>query len=124
MSDPRPDTLFHPLPIDCPGGKVPLQPLHPPPKPNDVVPDQPGPSKFYGTISAVDSKAMTFTVDNTTKFVGKGLGTKAKAGKLTATDAVAMNDHVRVAYHDMGGTMHAATVTVVSKASAAAAPKK
>ena len=74
-------------------------------------------------VSGADNKDMTFTVDNTTKFVGKGLGTKAKAGKLTATDAVAMNDRVRVAYHDMGGTMHAATVTVVSKASAAA-PKK
>jgi len=74
-------------------------------------------------VSAADGKDMTFTVDDTTKFVGKGLGTKAKAGKLTATDAVAMNDRVRVAYHDMGGTMHAATITVTSKASAAA-PKK
>ena|SRR5881409_4433010 len=73
-------------------------------------------------ITAQDGKDMTFTVDNSTKFVGKGLGTKAAAGKLTAADAVAMNDRVRVAYHDMGGTMHAATVTVTNKA--AAAPKK
>jgi hypothetical protein len=69
------------------------------------------------------SKDMTFTVDGTTKFVGKGLGTKAAGGKLTATDAVAANDRVRVAYHDMGGTMHAATVTVTGKG-AAATPKK
>ena len=74
-------------------------------------------------VTGADNKDMTFTVDGTTKFVGKGLGTKAKAGKLTATDAVSMNDRVRVAYHDMGGTMHAATVTVMSKASAAT-PKK
>jgi hypothetical protein len=68
-----------------------------------------------------DGKDMTFTVDNSTKFVGKGLGTKAAQGKLTASDAVAENDRVRVAYHDMNGTMHAATVTVTSKA--APAPK-
>jgi len=28
--------------------------------------DENGPLKFYGTISAVDAKAMTFTVDNQT----------------------------------------------------------
>src|SRR5689334_15793735 len=27
-------------------------------------PDEAGPMKFYGTISAIDTKAMTFTVDN------------------------------------------------------------
>ncbi len=73
-------------------------------------------------VVTADGKDMTFTVDNMTKFVGKGLGTKASQGKLTATDAVAMNDRVRVAYHDMDGTMHASTVTVMSKA--AGAPKK
>src|SRR5437016_3023140 len=63
------------------------------------------------------AKEMTFTVDSSTKFVGKGLGTKASQGKLTATDAVAMNDKVSVTYHDMGGgTMHAASVRVTSKA--------
>jgi hypothetical protein len=74
-------------------------------------------------VSDSAGKDVTFTVDGSTKFVGKGLGTKAKSGKLTATDAVAASDHVRVAYHDMGGTMHAATVNVVSKGTAAA-PKK
>ena len=74
-------------------------------------------------VVTANGKDMTFAVDGTTKFVGKGLGTKAAAGKLTATDAVSMNDRVRVAYHDMGGTMHAATVTVTAKGSAAA-PKK
>jgi hypothetical protein len=74
-------------------------------------------------VVTADGKDMTFTVDNSTKFVGKGLGTKASQGKLTASDAVATNDRVRVAYHDMNGTMHAATVTVMSKASGGA-PKK
>lgn len=62
-------------------------------------------------------KDMTFTVDNTTRFVGKGLGTKSKGGNLTATDAVHEGDHVTVSYHDMGGMMHAASVRVTAKAS-------
>jgi hypothetical protein len=78
-----------------------------------------------GTVKAVTGnsltvtsagKDMTFTIDNSTKFVGKGLGTKAKAGPVTATDAVAMGDKVRVTYHDMGGTLHAANVSVTAKA--------
>jgi hypothetical protein len=75
-------------------------------------------------VVAADGKDMTFTVDSSTKFIGKGLGTKAAAaqGKLTATDAVAENDRVRVAYHDMNGTLHAATVNVMNKA--AGAPKR
>ena len=69
------------------------------------------------TINA-NGKDMTFTVDNDTKFVGKGLSTKsaAKQGKMTATDAVGVNDRVSVSYHDMGGTMHASDVKVLSKA--------
>ena len=75
------------------------------------------------TVTAAGGKDMTFTVDNSTKFVGKGLGTKSKAGNLTATDAVAMGDRVSVTYHDMGGgTMHAANVRVVSKGTVT--PKK
>jgi hypothetical protein len=62
-------------------------------------------------------KDMTFTMDGTTKFVGKGLSTKstAKGGKLTATDAVAAGDMVSVTYHDMGGKMHAANVRITNK---------
>ena len=71
-----------------------------------------------GTSLTVESggKDMNFTVDGTTKFVGKGLGTKAKMGKLTAPDAVSMGDAVSVTYHDMGGTMHAASVRITNKA--------
>ena len=58
-------------------------------------------------------KDMTFKIDGTTKFVGKGLSTKSAKGKIMATDAVAANDMVRVTYHDMGGgVLHAASVRV------------
>jgi hypothetical protein len=65
---------------------------------------------------ASGGKDMTFTVDGTTKFVGKGLGTKARTGKLTAPDAVGAEDAVSVTYHDMGGTLHAASVRITNKA--------
>ena len=60
-------------------------------------------------------KDMTFTIDGTTKFVGKGLSTKSKGMKMTASSAVSASDHVSVAYHDMGGTMHAASVRITAK---------
>ena len=75
-----------------------------------------------GTVKSVSAssivvsskgKDMTFAVDGSTKFVGKGLGTKSATGKLTATDAVHEGDQVSVSYHDMGGTMHAAQVRIV-----------
>ena len=71
------------------------------------------------TISS-SGKDMTFTIDGTTKFIGKGLSTKTreKGGKMSATDAVGENDTVSVTYHDMGGTMHAAQVRVNNKAAA------
>ena len=79
-----------------------------------------GTAKSVTTESLVVTSAgkdMTFKVDATTKFVAKGLSTKAAKGKLMATDAVGMNDMVRVTYHDMGGgVLHAATVRVTSKA--------
>ena len=70
------------------------------------------------TITAAGNKELTFTVDGTTKFVGKGLSTKSreKGGKITAMDAVGDGDSVSVTYHDMGGTMHAAQVRVNNKA--------
>src|SRR5713101_6242005 len=67
------------------------------------------------TVTA-GGKDMTFTIDGSTKFVGKGLSTKSAAGKITATDAVGAGDRVSVSYHDMGGTMHAANVRITTKA--------
>jgi hypothetical protein len=73
-----------------------------------------------GTSLTINSggKDMTFMIDNDTKFVGKGLSTKSasKQGKLTATEAVGVNDRVAVTYHDMGGMMHAADVKILNKA--------
>lgn len=80
-----------------------------------------GTAKSVTTESLVVSSAgkdMTFHVDGTTKFIAKGLSTKSAKGKIMATDAVSPGDMVRVTYHDMGGTMHAATVRV-TKAMAA-----
>jgi hypothetical protein len=67
-------------------------------------------------VVASGGKDMTFSIDGTTKFVGKGLSTKSKGGKLTATDAVSMGDMVNVTYHDMAGKMHAANVQITNKA--------
>jgi hypothetical protein len=69
-------------------------------------------------ITAKGGKEMTFMLDNNTKFVGKGLGTKSKAGNMTATDAVAAGDRVSVTYHEMGTMMHAASVRVTAKGGA------
>lgn len=78
-----------------------------------------------GTVKSVSGTSLvvtgggkdwTFMVDKGTKFTGKGLGTKTKAkgGAMMASDAVHEGDMVSVSYHDMGGTMHAASVRVTS----------
>ena len=63
-------------------------------------------------------KDMTFTVDTKTNVVAQGAGTKAakSGGRLPITDAVKEGDMVSVSYHDMAGTMHAASVHVTQKA--------
>ena len=79
-----------------------------------------------GRVKSVSNTALTvssrgkdlaFTIDSSTEFVGKGLGTKseAKRGKVTATDLIGENDTVSVSYHDMGGTLHAAKVRLLAK---------
>jgi hypothetical protein len=65
---------------------------------------------------SVGGKDMTFALDSSTKFVGKGLSTKSGGAPMKAADAVSAGDRVRVAYHDMDGKLHAATVTVTNKA--------
>lgn len=66
------------------------------------------------------SESMTFTIDESTKVVGKGLSTKmqqmAKAHeKFTITDGVAPDDRVNVTYSESDGKMHANQVHVVQK---------
>jgi hypothetical protein len=65
-------------------------------------------------------KSLTFGIDGSTKVLGKGLSTlmhekKAKGESFTFTDGVAVDDMVKVSYHDMDGKLHAAQVTVVQK---------
>jgi hypothetical protein len=74
-----------------------------------------------GTSLVVTSagKDMTFTIDSSTKFTGKGLSTKSKGAPMASTDAVHDGDMVSVSYHDMSGTMHAAHVTITSTKMAA-----
>jgi hypothetical protein len=71
------------------------------------------------TITALGGKEMTFAMDSSTRFKGKGLGTKSQAGKLTPSTATAVGDRVTVDYRDDAGTLHAAMVQVTSKAPAA-----
>jgi hypothetical protein len=63
---------------------------------------------------------QTFTIDNSTKVIGKGAGTAAAAagGKTVVTDLVAVGDTVSVTYHTMGNTLHAAEIRVTTKAPA------
>jgi len=70
---------------------------------------------------AKGSESMTFTIDGTTKIVGKGLSTKtnekAAAGqKMTLTDSVHNGDMVTVTYHDMEGKMHASQAKITQQA--------
>jgi hypothetical protein len=75
------------------------------------------------TISRA-GKDETFTVDKSTKVVGKGAGTKSSAsgGRVAITDVVSNGDRVTVTYDSMGGSMVAKEVRVNSKGSMA--PKK
>jgi hypothetical protein len=72
------------------------------------------------SISGSTGAAQTFVIDAKTKVVGKGAGTAAAkaGGKVVATDVVHSGDTVHVSFHDMAGTLHAATITVTMKAAA------
>jgi hypothetical protein len=59
-------------------------------------------------------KDWTFMLDNATKFTGKGLSTKSGGKPIVATDAVHEGDKVTVSYHDMNGSMHAASVRITA----------
>ena len=62
-------------------------------------PDQPGPSKFYGTISAVDKTAKTFTVDNKVyHVVAETSMTKAADDSKATLDDAAVGEPARGTY--------------------------
>ena len=62
----------------------------------------------------VSGKEMRFALDGSTRFVGRGLGTKAAAagGKFGPTDAVSKGNQVSVSYREQAGTMQATEVRV------------
>jgi Domain of unknown function (DUF5666) len=73
---------------------------------------------------------MTFMVDSKTHVVAPGAGTKARAAKQspaggpTLAEVIKVGQPVSVSYHDMGGKLHAASITAISSAAAEpAAPK-
>jgi len=89
-----------------------------------------------GSVTAVSATSLTvkgkeewtFAVDKDTKVTARGASTKTaemkKENKGTSiTDVVKVGDQVRVSYHDMGATKHAASVTVTT-AGPPAPPKK
>jgi ribosome maturation factor RimP len=61
-------------------------------------------------------KDMTFALDQSTRVVGTGAGTKTAAagGRIVITDLVATGNRVNVTYSDAGGTMKATEVRVIS----------
>ena len=85
-----------------------------------------------GTVSAVTTDSLTvkkgtdewkFMIDKDTSVVAKGathksLALKADGKATTLTDFVKAGDNVTVAYHEMGGMKHAATINVTNPAPA------
>jgi cobalamin biosynthesis Mg chelatase CobN len=61
---------------------------------------------------------QTFTIDGTTKVIGKGAGTASAAagGKTVITELVSNGDAVSVTYHAAGNALHAAEIRVTNKA--------
>jgi len=71
-----------------------------------------------GSSGAGATFTQTFTIDGSTKVVGRGAGTASAAagGKTAVTDLVGTGDRVSVSYHTTGNTLHAAEIRVTSKA--------
>jgi uncharacterized protein DUF5666 len=71
----------------------------------------------------VRNQEMKFTVDDKTEVIATGAGHQAAAAKaagkkVTVQDVVKTGESVEVKYHDMGGTMHAASVRQIATAGA------
>jgi hypothetical protein len=78
-----------------------------------------------GTVSAVSDNSLTvkvkekdftFAIDRDTEVIARGAGTKTRAaqkageGGVKLTEVVKVGQGVEVRYHDMGGTLHAASI--------------
>jgi len=64
------------------------------------------------------AKDLSFSVDPSTKVLGKGAGTKSKAagGRIEITSLVKTGDTVSVSYRETGATLQALSVRVTVKA--------
>jgi hypothetical protein len=73
-----------------------------------------------GSGGAGSQFTQTFAIDASTRVVGKGAGTVARAsgGKVPITDLVSVGDSVSVAFRKSADTLHATSVTVTTKAAA------
>jgi hypothetical protein len=68
------------------------------------------------TINTDDGKDWKFSVDSSTKVTGKDTAAKpAVANQKTSVTDIGMGDLVSVTYDEVGGTMHAASVRVMTK---------
>jgi uncharacterized protein DUF5666 len=73
------------------------------------------------TVKVMD-KDMTFNVDAKTDVIASGAGHKAKAAQekgMTGpklADVLKVGQPVEIKYHDMGGTLHAASIRAVASA--------
>jgi hypothetical protein len=76
------------------------------------------PTSLTMTGSGAAATTQTFTIDSSTKVIGRGVGTAAAAagGRTVVTDLVAVGDTVSITYHSMGNAMHAAEIRVTAKA--------
>ena len=78
----------------------------------------------------VGSVDMKFAVDNKTMVTAAGGSTKERAAKEAGAagpklaDVIKVGQPVSVSYHDMGGTLHAASITAVGSAGADPAAAK
>lgn len=84
-----------------------------------------------GTVSAmtgnsitvkVADKEMKFNVDEKTEVIARGAGTKSRQAQAKGmagpklVDVVKTGEAVRVTYHDMGSTLHAARIEAIASA--------
>ena len=67
-----------------------------------------------GSSGGGGSFDQTFTIDATTKVIGKGLSTVTKGKKNLITDLLATGDRVSVSYREAGGSLHATEVRVTT----------
>lgn len=99
-------------------------------KPKAAAAEKPKEASTSGTVTALTGSSLTvstsagqstFAVDNTTRVVGIGMGTKARQDavldkKPVLADLIGVGDTVMVSYHDMSGVKHAAEVHLTKKA--------